>query len=68
MPSAGAMVLLQLQSSDKRPVLSVPFLVNDVFEQHVLHMSIAETTEQTGHSTTLRNPLALSVCSEKTQN
>lgn len=49
-------------------MFSVPFLVNDVFEQDVLHMSIAETAEHTGHSRPLRNPLALSVCSEKTQN
>lgn len=65
MPSAGVMMLLQLQSSGERPVFSVPFLVNDVFEQDVLHMSIAETTEHTGHSRPLRNPLTLSVCSKK---
>lgn len=49
----------------ERPRFSLPFLVNDVFEQDVLHMAIAETAEHTGHSRPLRNPLALSVCSEK---
>lgn len=49
----------------EKTVFSVPFLFNDVFEQDVLHVTIAETAEHTGHSRPLRNPSALSVCSEK---
>lgn len=46
-------------------IFSVPFLFNYVFEQDVLHMTIAEAAEQTGNHRPLRNPSTLSVCSEK---
>lgn len=40
---------------------AVPFLFSDAFEEDILHVTIAETAEQTGHDGALRNPLALAV-------
>lgn len=45
-------------------VSAVPFLFSDGFEQGVLHVTVAEAAEQTGHDRALRNPLALTVGSE----
>lgn len=42
---------------------AVPILFRDAFEQDVLHVTVTETAEQTGHDGPLRNPPALTVCS-----
>ena len=44
---------------------AVPFVFNNVFEQDVLHVTIAETAEQTGHNRSLRNPSALTIRSAR---
>lgn len=40
---------------------AVPFLFSDAFEEDILHVTVAETAEQTGHDGALRNPPALAV-------
>lgn len=40
---------------------AIPFLFSDAFEEDILHVTVAEAAEQTGHNGALRNPLALAV-------
>lgn len=42
---------------------AVPFVFSNVFEQDILHVTVAETAEQTGHNRSLRNPSTLTICS-----
>lgn len=45
-------------------VAAVPSLFHNVFEQDVLHVTVAEAAEQAGHDRSLRNPSALTVRSD----